>query len=129
MWISNPLASALFVPATSVVVLVLGGSLTVIFVSAQLRLADLGRNTLFVRWRTWAVIAPVYGLAVLGGTAPTAVLVAGLSLQGLREYSRLVGLPGPFRRVLIALGLLPGAVALIVPNHFLALPVLLLLAA
>lgn len=53
----------------------------------------LGSTTLFVRWRTWAVIAPVSLLAAWT-TLTTAVFVAALSAQATREYTRLAGVRG-----------------------------------
>lgn len=53
----------------------------------------LGSTSLFTRWRTWAVIAPVSLLAAWT-TLSIAVFVAALSAQAVREYTRLTGVAG-----------------------------------
>jgi phosphatidate cytidylyltransferase len=84
------------------------------------------RRPLFQKWCSWAIIAPVYTLAVLGGALPTALLALAISLQGLREYATLTSLPPAYRRGLLALGALAAPAALVSPAFFFALPPLLL---
>jgi phosphatidate cytidylyltransferase len=126
MLISNPAASPLFLP----VVGSLGGLLAAAL--AALALVERGRlaeSVLFRRWRTWAVIAPVYVLGVLSGPLVAVLFVGALSLLALREYAALVGLPGRYRGVLLAVGLLPAAAVLLGNAVHAALPALALLAA
>src|SRR4051812_16509242 len=113
MSISNPALSPLFAPLAAS----LGGLLLAAL--GALALVERGRlrqSVLFRRWRTWALIAPIYLLGVLGGPLPALLFVGALSFQALREYADLVGLPPLYRRVLLAFGLLPGPVALLGPG-------------
>ena len=129
MWISNPFADPLFQPTLRVVGGLLGGILPVLLVVERKHLRELNRRELFERWRTWVVIAPLYGLAILAGTVTTMLLVAFLVFQGLREYARLVGLPKPYRRVLLAAGLVTVPSALLPYEYLALLPTVLLLSA
>ncbi len=97
----NPLTQPLFVPTAIMVggVLLLG--LIALFAAGRGDVRRLAAGTLFRRWRTWAVIAPIYALAVLSGAVPTLALVLFLAGQGLREYANLVGLPNVYRLVLL----------------------------
>jgi phosphatidate cytidylyltransferase len=127
--LSNPLENPLFPHTVQVVVALLGAALVLLLGAERHHLKEVTRRPLFTRWRTWVLIAPIYTLAVLSGPAATALLVLGLSLQGLREYASLVGLPGPYRAVLIMLGALAAPSALISLDVFGALPPVLLLIA
>lgn len=126
---TNPIASELFLPTVYSV----GGLLTVAFVALLLRSKGrwprLRDDVLFHRWRTWAVIAPVYVLAVLGGQVPTLIMVSLLIIQGLHEYARLVGLPRKHQIMLMATGAAAAPVALISIDAFRILPPVLLMAA
>jgi phosphatidate cytidylyltransferase len=128
MWISNPFVSPYFGPLLAVTAGILGGALLLLLALARGNPARLRRNVLFQRWRVWTIITPIYGLAVLAGALPTLLLLSALVFQGLREYAALVGLPRPYRRVLLALGLLAAPVALLSAAAFQGLPALLLLA-
>src|SRR5579871_6390733 len=127
--LSNPLASALFPGTARVIVGLLGVVLLLLLVVERQHVKELTRRTLFKRWRTWAIIAPIYALAVLAGPVTTALLALGLALQGLREYASLVELPRPYRLTLLILGAAAAPAALISLDLFQALPPLLLLIA
>ena len=129
MLLSNPFESELFLPTAYRLAALLGLGLLVILIRGRRRLRHLKEDVLFVRWRTWAVIAPTYLLAVLGGQITTAVLFTLLGFQALREYADLVRLPIKYRAVLLAFGLLPAPVALLELNAFYLLPPLLLIVA
>ena len=129
MWISNPFADPLFLPTLRVVGGLLGGILLVLLVVERKHLRELNRRELFQRWRTWVFIASLYGLAILAGKATAMLLVAFLVFQGLREYARLVGLPKPYRWVLLAAGLVTVPSALLPYEYLALLPALLLLLA
>lgn len=116
--ISNPFSSANLLPTVFVVSSVLGTTLVPMLLIVRLNLRQLKDHVLFRRWRTWAVIAPVYLLCVLGGEATTALLVGFLVFQGLREYGRLVGLPDAYTRTLIAMGILSLPVAVLWPDKY-----------
>src|SRR4051794_25762669 len=128
MWISNPFASPYFLPLLAITGAILGGALLLLLVLVHGNLTRLGGNVLFRRWRVWAIITPIYGLAVLGGALPTLLFLTALVFQGLREYAALGGLPGSYRGVLLALGLLALPVALLSLDTFHLLPALLLVA-
>ena len=126
---TNPVASELFLPTIYSVGGLLAGALIVLLLRSQGRWSRLKDDVLFQRWRTWAVIAPVYVLAVLGGQLPTLLMVSLLILQGLHEYGRLVGLPQNYQIVLLAMGVVAAPVALVSIDAFHILPLLLLMIA
>ncbi len=127
--ISSPVADPLFWPTARTLGAILGLGLILLLVVERRHLGHLGERTLFQRWAVWAVIAPIYALTVLGGRVPLLVLVALLVWQALREYSRLVGLPTLYARVLTlaGLGVLPLALQS-ADAFFAALPLLLIVA-
>ena len=84
-------------------------------------------GSLFRRWQTWAIITPIYVLAVLSGPALTLLLALGLAVQGVREYAHLVRLPPLYERVLIGMTLVVLPTTLVSPELFLGLPPLLLI--
>jgi len=108
-------------------VLLLG--LIALLAAARGDVRRLAAGTLFRRWRTWAVIAPIYALAVLSGAVPTLALVLFLAGQGLREYANLVGLPNVYRLVLLLMGLGILPLAILSSDLYLSLPPLLLILA
>jgi phosphatidate cytidylyltransferase len=73
--------------------LALAGGLALILVMERGRLADLRSRVLFLRWRTWALTAPLFVAAVLGPTALSVAFVAALSVQAVRELGALAQLP------------------------------------
>src|SRR5205085_9293841 len=116
--LSNPLSHELFPGTVAVVGSLLLVALLALLIVERRHLNELPRRTLFRRWWTWALIAPIYALAVLAGPATTALLALGLSLQGLREYASLVELPRPYRTILLGLGAVAGPAALISAELF-----------
>lgn len=129
MLIANPLDSDLFIPAARVLGILFGATLLALLLIYRLNVTRLWQSVLFQRWRTWAVIAPVYGLAMLAGLVPAALLVSALVFQGLREFASLVELPRPYRLVLLGFGLLAVLGATVSIYAFLALPAILLIVA
>lgn len=63
--------------------------------------AGVNYAVLWQRYRTWATIGPLFGLAALSGTLVLALLVALLSWQAGNEYARLTKLPANHQRLLI----------------------------
>jgi len=116
-------------PTLIVVGGILGLALVLLLVKERRYLRELHRRELFRRLLTWAVIAPVYTLAVLSGSIPTLLMVCLMVFQGLREYATLVGLPRAYRWVLLGMGLSAAPVALHSPLAFYALPAVLLVVA
>jgi phosphatidate cytidylyltransferase len=108
---------------------VLAAGLLLLLVFERHHLAELPRRTLVQRWAVWAVIAPLYSLAVLAGPAVMLGLLSLLVWQALREYAGLVGLPRLYRLSLLGLGLAMGPLALLAPDAFFqVLPIILLAA-
>lgn len=81
-----------------------------------------GRAELRRRWVTWAAIAPVVGVPIWLGPAPTGVLAAVIGAQAVREYATLVGLPRRDTRVLVVLAVAFPAVALLAPAYLALTP-------
>lgn len=125
----NPLASEYFAQTAIVVGSLLGATLLVILSLNRFRISAVRKSPLFERWRSWAVIAPLFAICTLSGQVTLALLLAVTVFVGLVEYSRLVVLPGTFSRVLIVCGVLAIAGAAISIDVFLLLPSLLLIAA
>ncbi len=126
---TNPIASELFLPTVYTVGGLLVLALVALLLRSRGRWSRLKDDVLFHRWRTWAVIAPVYVLAVLGGQVPMLVMVSLLILQGLHEYGRLVGLPRNYQIALLAMGAAAAPVALVSIDAFRILPPVLLMVA
>ena len=122
----NPFADPLFGTTAVRLGILFGGALLAIVAIVRGRVLRLGQNVLFQRWRTWAVIAPIYVLAVLGGSVPTMLFIVALTFQGLREYGHLTGMPKPYRLVLYAMAIVVAPSALISMDVYYLLPPLLL---
>ena len=122
MLISNPADSPYFLPTLVVVSGLLGGSLLLLLLTVRFRVQALRQSVLFKRWRVWAAIAPIYGLAVLCGQLTVLLLLTLLIVQGLREYARLVGLPRSYETVLVVEGVLAAPIALLSLSAFQLLP-------
>ena len=122
-------AESLFLPAAQRVTLALVGALGLIVAAERHNLRDLTRRVLFVRWRTWAVTAPIFGFAAMGPQGAGLALVMALSLQGMREYAALVALPKPYRYALYAAGLASAPIAVASLTAWRAMPPILLIGA
>lgn len=126
---SNPLADPLFIPSAQYFASILGLGLLILLVVKRRSLQTFHRDVLFQRWRTWAIIAPIYLLGIFSGTLAIVVLVLGLTLQGLREYQELVRLPVTYRRVLLLMGLIAAPLAALSSTALYTLGPLLLMVA
>ena len=89
MLFENPFASPLFLPTLARWAILFGAALAALLLLRR-RAGATADASLLVRWRTWFLIAPIYLLGVLGGIVPTALLVMALTVQGLREYARVI---------------------------------------
>lgn len=96
--------SELFMPAAARVSLALAGGLGLIVFAERRHLRELTSRVLFLRWRTWAITAPLFGGAVMGPGALGVAFVMALSFQALREYAAIVELPKPYRTALLVAG-------------------------
>ena len=126
-WIANPLIQPLFIPTLER----WGGLLLIAFlgilISTRHRGIRLRDDVLYVRWRTWLFIAPVFLLTILGGGLPRLLFITGLILQGLREYAGLVGLPAAYRHVLYCMAVIVPPIAYFSLDFFyLMAPILLI---
>jgi phosphatidate cytidylyltransferase len=86
-------------------------------------------RTLWSRWLTWLVLAPLFAVAVFSGLLGVALLMALFALEGTREWGVLVDLPPRHRALLAGYSLLAPGLALFGTTALLAtVPLLLLLA-
>lgn len=92
------------------------------------RLGQLATSTLYLRWRTWALAAPLFVAAVVWPAACVAFVIA-LAVQGVREFSGLVRLSGWSRRFLLIAAVTTPIVAVVSFASWRAIPPLLLLVA
>jgi phosphatidate cytidylyltransferase len=119
----------LVIPAAERVSLALAGGLGAILLAERRHLRNLTNRVLFRRWRTWAITAPLFGVAVVWSPWTAAALVGALSVQGVREYAGLVGLPRSYRAVLVAGGIGAAVVAVSAPAYWFIAPPVVMLAA
>jgi phosphatidate cytidylyltransferase len=119
----NPLENQMIAPVATLLLIAFGGAACALE-ALQLRsslffkrhAAPAGATPVRVLWqryRTWAIIAPLFAGAVLSGPLAVALLCAFLCWQGGREYASLTALPGLHRALLIAGGWITLAAALI----------------
>ncbi len=86
-------------------------------------------RTLWSRWLTWAVLAPVFAVTVFSGLLPVALLMAVFALEATREWGVLLDLPHRHRIVLAVYCVLAVTFALFGAAALLAtIPLLLLVA-
>ena len=127
--LTNPFHYTYFFPTLWVVIGFLGLSLLLLLAIKRFDVQALRQSSLFQRWRVWAMIAPIFGLALMCGQLTTLLLIWFLVVQGLREFSHLVGLNAWYSRLLLVAGVLAAPAALISIDAFYSLaPVLLILA-
>jgi phosphatidate cytidylyltransferase len=122
-------ADGLFAPAALRLSIALGAALAAIVTVERRHLRELGDRVLFVRWRTWAITAPIFGFAAMGPAGAAVGLVAALSFQGMREYASLVGLPKQYRLALLIAGVASVPVAALNLTLWRAMPPILLIGA
>jgi phosphatidate cytidylyltransferase len=87
MAIFNPAGNALFWPTLYAFGGVLSVGLAGIVAVERARFDRIAESVLFERWRTWAIIAPAFALAVLGGPAPLGLLIAVTSVIAAVEFA------------------------------------------
>ncbi|MEI7554142.1 phosphatidate cytidylyltransferase [Candidatus Chlorohelix sp.] len=103
--VTNPLDNPVIIPVITVLTLLfsLGGMALALVSLRQKQLEVTGggtiaagrtpRHVLWQRYRTWLIIAFVYGGAALCGALTTAAMVAFIIWQGIAEYAKLFSLP------------------------------------
>lgn len=119
----------MFVPAALRLSASLAGGLGLIVLAERRHLRNLTRRTLFLRWRTWAFSAPLFGAAAMGPLAFAVAFVMALSFQGVREYAALVELPKRYRTVLCVAALSSAPIAVVSLTVWRAMPPILLILA
>lgn len=107
--------------AVRIAILLAVGALGVLLKERRLR--GLASSTLFVRVRSWALIAPIFLLALFAGGFFVFLLAAFIALQGAAEYGRLVGLERRYAWLLVVWSLVGLLVAAFARRYFLFLPV------
>lgn len=113
--------------AARAILVLLGVTLVCVVVAAALGRGGASPATLVKRWATWAVLAPLWWLAVFCGPLPVAVVVTIFAVVGLLEFARLTELPDAHRRLLLGAALLSGTLSLFGSTALLAaIPILLL---
>lgn len=122
-------AGDLFVPAAIRLAAALCGGLALVVLAERRHLRDLTHRVLFVRWRTWAISAPLFGAAVMGPVELAVAFVMAISFQGMREYAALVGLPVPYRTGMYVAGLVSIPVAVLSLTLWRGMPPVLLVGA
>lgn len=100
----NPLDHSLFAPtAARIGVLLVVGAVLVAVVERK-PWGELRQTTLFKRVFSWAVMAPTFLLAVFVGGPIGLVIIVYLIVQGLAEYTRLVGIERNYAWLLVFAG-------------------------
>jgi phosphatidate cytidylyltransferase len=127
MAIFNPGNSSLFMPTVYAFGGVLSAGLAGVVGAERGRISRIAKSTLFERWRTWAIIGPLFALAVLGGAAPLTGLVAIAAITGMLEYASVTGIGGMQRANLLASGVILVLTAAIAPQLMTAVLVVSLL--
>lgn len=118
----NPFADPLFWPVTLRVLGVLVTGALAVAVVERKPWPELRKRTLFLRVKCWAVIAPVFLLAVFTGGVVVFALAAFIAVQGLAEYAALTGLERRYAVVLVGWTLVGLVVASLARSYFLFLP-------
>lgn len=89
-----------------------------ILIVERRNLSRLRESVLFQRVSSWAMMAPVFAISVFTGGIVALALVAFMSVQGIREFAKLVRLEATYRWALIVYGLFALAVAGYFGNRF-----------
>lgn len=127
-WLIDPRTQ----PGAGYVAVVLLALVAATFATVSLA-AALGRGgvpprTLYARWFTWTVLAPLFALVAFSGPLAVAALMTVFALLGLREWSALTALPRNHRYLLYGYAVVAGALALFGSIALLATIPLLLIA-
>ena len=114
--------------AAAAILVLLGVTLACVLIAAVLRRGGASPSTLLKRWVTWAVLAPLWWLAVFCGPLAVALVVTIFAVVGLLEFAELTDLPDAHRRLLLGAALLSGVLSLFGSAALLAIVPILLLA-
>src|ERR1700724_1290355 len=126
----NPLDSALFVPTLVRIAALLLVGAVLVAAAEHRRLRhprSLRESTLFKRVLSWAMMAPTFALGVFVGGPIALLVVLYLIVQGVREFAAVAGLSNRVRDILMLLGPVTMATAVLTPVGFLFLPMVVFL--
>jgi phosphatidate cytidylyltransferase len=127
MAIFSPTSSSLFLPTLYAFGGVLSAGLGGIVAVEGGRFERIKNSSLFARWRTWAVIAPLFALAVLSGPLPVAILVGLAATVGVIEFARLTRMSRIETANLVVSAIAVVAVAALAPEYLVPVLVIALL--
>lgn len=119
---NNPLSEPLFWPVAIRTAILLGVGLMIIALKERGRLRGLRNSTLFVRLRTWALIAPAFILTLFTGGFVVFLFAAAVGLQASREFVSVTGIETRYASLLYFWLLVSLLVAALGRRYFLFLP-------
>jgi phosphatidate cytidylyltransferase len=120
--VDNPFGHELFLPTVARVGALLGVAAVVVLIVERKRLAHIRDSSLFKKVLSWSVMAPAYLAAVFIG-GPVGFLIVGFMIvQGLAEYSRLIGLRRRYSWLLLGSGVATFAFTGTLTQFFLLAP-------
>lgn len=100
----NPFADPLFTPTAIRIVGLLMAAVLLILILERGRLSNARESVLVQRVGSWAVMAPVFTVSVFVGGIVSLALVTLMTVQGIREFARLVKIDAIYKRALITYG-------------------------
>ncbi len=111
-WLTNPLTNRMVEPLTILLLVMFGGAALALLVlhlwrtffsnqGTSVPISAVSEKVLWQRYRTWAIIAFLFTVAVLSGPLAVAILCAFLCWQGGREYAILTRMPTGHRFALV----------------------------
>lgn len=123
MQIYNPIANPLFQSLMLAIAAVLGIGLVFILIAVTKKKEVLSQSSLFVRWRTWAILAPLAVGFTLSGPYLFTAWVVFIGLICTWEVCAVTKLSGRMRAILLLLTVLMLVAALLMPLAILPLMV------
>jgi phosphatidate cytidylyltransferase len=122
--IHNPLDNELFVPTVIRVSGLLVAGVVVVALVQRERFAELRKTQLFQKVFSWSVMAPTFLAAIFFGGVVGLVVIGYMVVQGLAEYSRLVGVRRRYGWLLVVAAILTIIGSGLLPEYFLFAPLL-----
>ncbi len=113
MMILNPLSHSLFSSLVCTFAALLGLGLSAISIAVSSKHESLFGNVLFLRWLSWALIAPITIFSVLSGAVPIACLTALITSIAVIEFCRITGRTRAEKLVLLIVSALMPLAALV----------------
>jgi phosphatidate cytidylyltransferase len=120
--LNNPLDHPLFAPTTwRIGILLVTGALVVLLVERK-PWNELRETTLFKRVFSWSVMAPTFLVAIFVGGPVGLLIIVYLIIQGLAEYTRLVGIQRRYGWLLVFAGVATPVLTGLLSPYFLFAP-------